>query len=660
MGTRHILIFHDSHCGLCRSTMRMLTRLDWFGRLQPVDIHDEKVRTRLAPDLRYEDLDRTMHIRLADGSTFTGFEAFRKLSHELPLLWFLLPFLYLPGAAWIGEKIYRRIAERRKACTHETCASPIGPHRGRMIVAGFFAALLCAGLLSVGDYGIPYDEGTMDSLGHDAYAYVFQGKPWPTTVEWRYHGTVVELPLHTLVKSACNLGSTCAILLRHFVDFLLFFIGVAFFYLLGKKCFNDWKPALLGSVMLVLSPRIFASAFYNSRDIPNMVFFIISAYTLLLFVEKKTYRAAVVHGLACALALSIRMTGIILPVFTILLLGLSLLREGSMPHRGTLLRHAGLFSIYLLCTALCTVALWPFLWEHPVQHFMDAYHFMGSLTSTNWFMGRAVTGNPWYYIVVWIAVSTPIIYTLLFVVGSTWAIARCVLPWRMTRKELPAALALAWFFLPILAIIVTKAGIYTEWRHVFFVYPAFILLGLFGLTMLVQFFRALAHTHGRWLRHVPAGIVAAQLLLTGTWMMRNHPFAHSYFAMRTPAMAQNFGIDAWGLAYLQAVAFVHTYDKSDAVSFYATSNLANVDSHLFFPQDRDRVFPVNKAEFAQYLIAHHEPDRPSPFAGRPRLWSAVVDGVALVTVYKGDFDPSAIAPDMRDALQEALNSRPSM
>ncbi len=121
--TSHCFVFHDSRCGLCRRTMRTLASLDWLGRLQEIDIHDDETRKRVAPDLRPEDLDRSMHIRLPDGTTLTGFNAFRRLTHHLPLLWVLMPLLYLPGMAWIGERIYASVAARRKTCAHVRAAS---------------------------------------------------------------------------------------------------------------------------------------------------------------------------------------------------------------------------------------------------------------------------------------------------------------------------------------------------------------------------------------------------------------------------------------------------------------------------------------------------------------------------------------------------------
>ncbi len=116
-----ISIFYDSHCGLCRRTMRLLKRLDWFGKLRPVDFHNHDERRRYAPEIPEAKLDKVIHMRFPNGKTMKGFSAFRDLAWRLPALWPVAPFLYLPGAKLIGDRIYARIAERRKKCTHEDC-----------------------------------------------------------------------------------------------------------------------------------------------------------------------------------------------------------------------------------------------------------------------------------------------------------------------------------------------------------------------------------------------------------------------------------------------------------------------------------------------------------------------------------------------------------
>ena len=117
-----ILVLHDGSCGLCHRSVKALAALDWMKRLRFVDYRDEALRQSLVPDLRFEDLDLAMHIRLPDGRTYRGFFAFRAIAWHMPPLWIIAPFLYLPGMKFAGDKIYANIATRRKQCTHEHCS----------------------------------------------------------------------------------------------------------------------------------------------------------------------------------------------------------------------------------------------------------------------------------------------------------------------------------------------------------------------------------------------------------------------------------------------------------------------------------------------------------------------------------------------------------
>ncbi|MDO8648797.1 MAG: DUF393 domain-containing protein [Candidatus Peregrinibacteria bacterium] len=118
---KSVAVLYDGHCGLCTRSIRVLRSLDWLKHLHLVNFHDDVERRNFAPDLSFEELDRSLHARFRTGKTRTGFDAFRAIAWHLPLLWPVAPFLYLPGIAPIGRRIYARIAERRKTCTHDNC-----------------------------------------------------------------------------------------------------------------------------------------------------------------------------------------------------------------------------------------------------------------------------------------------------------------------------------------------------------------------------------------------------------------------------------------------------------------------------------------------------------------------------------------------------------
>lgn len=116
-----ILVLYDGVCRLCRRSLFVLLMLDRLDRLRPVDFHETKLRRQLVPDLKTVDLDRSMHVRFPQGLTAHGFDGVRALSWHLPPLWPIVPFLYLPGIAPIGRKIYARIAENRLQCSDGAC-----------------------------------------------------------------------------------------------------------------------------------------------------------------------------------------------------------------------------------------------------------------------------------------------------------------------------------------------------------------------------------------------------------------------------------------------------------------------------------------------------------------------------------------------------------
>jgi len=227
-----------------------------------------------------------------------------------------------------------------------------------VVVPVFFLILLFIGLRSVSSFGIPYDEGTLDSLGKSVYEYVFGGTPWPTSGENRFHGPLVEFVLYTFLKAVGPLDASWNAWWRHAIVFLTFCGGVAAFFFLAKRAVRDWRLALLGCVMLVASPRIFAHAFYNSRDIPNLALFAAAILTLLRLLDRPTLARAAMHGIVCAAVLAVRVTGILLPALTLLALTIRIADRRLDPRA-----FASVGALYLVTLLACTYAFWPLLWE---------------------------------------------------------------------------------------------------------------------------------------------------------------------------------------------------------------------------------------------------------------------------------------------------------
>ena len=118
-------VLFDGLCPLCMRSMATLEQLDGRGRLRYVDIErDWATASALAPEVTHEAAVERMHVVAPDGRIFRGFHAVRALAVRLPAAWIAVPFLYLPGAAWLGTRAYDALARRRLrvTCRVDTCA----------------------------------------------------------------------------------------------------------------------------------------------------------------------------------------------------------------------------------------------------------------------------------------------------------------------------------------------------------------------------------------------------------------------------------------------------------------------------------------------------------------------------------------------------------
>jgi predicted DCC family thiol-disulfide oxidoreductase YuxK len=111
---KRALVLYDGHCALCRKSVALLQRLDWFKRLGYLDVRDSERLQGVVLPVPPDRLLEEMHLLPQGGQKFYhGFTAFRWMAWQLPLLWPLVPFLYLPGMASLGQRAYLWIARNR-------------------------------------------------------------------------------------------------------------------------------------------------------------------------------------------------------------------------------------------------------------------------------------------------------------------------------------------------------------------------------------------------------------------------------------------------------------------------------------------------------------------------------------------------------------------
>jgi hypothetical protein len=441
---------------------------------------------------------------------------------------------------------------------------------------------------------------------------------------------------------------------------LLFWCGSIAFFLLIKDRYGSWRLGLLGCALLVLTPRIFAHSFYNSKDIGFLSLFIMAMYTFRRFWRAPTIPNAILHAGISAALIATRVGGVLIPAVTVLAIGVDAVRD-RRPQAAT--RRVKATLGYLGLTGALTVTFWPYLWTDPVGNFvmalenMSRFRWPGELL----YMGRFIPGLevPWHYVLVWMAITLPVMYSILFGLGVA-SFAKAL--WKDRLRAWPTSgeeedlVYLMLFLAPILAAVVLGSVLYDGWRHMYFVYPAFLMIAMRGFSWLADGVRG-GSGHGRF-RWVAASLLAAlgfNVLATASWMVKNHPHQQVYFNVLAGAdVGRRFELDYWGLSYRQGLEYLLRFDSSPEIQVAVSSHPGRLNRKILRRDDRMRIRYVEEGEATYYLSNHRggnrlrgfEEEHDKFYAKEPPysepLWSLKVEGETIMGLYR--LSPSSEEP----------------
>jgi hypothetical protein len=490
----------------------------------------------------------------------------------------------------------------------------------RGLVGLAFAALLLTGLLVFRDYGYSWDEQISRWWnGRPNYTLLSGGKRrLLDETDEKYHGPAFEIVLYAAERGLRLHDTRTVYFMRHLLTFLLFFASVVVFYRVLRRRFHSRMIGLAGATILVLSPRIFADAFYNSKDLALLSAYVFALATLGRFLRRPGHGSAALHALACSFLIDIRILGAVVPVLTLALVPAcwwARRRQGDP----TPLAVKPLLAFALL-TGLFVTLFWPILWRNPPLHLYRAFREMSKYPwdSLVLYRGQLIpaTRLPWHYLPWWMLITTPPLYLLLFAVGAGRFLAGALRgPLRLLAGR-PADVAWgAAFFGPLGAVIALHATVYDGWRHLYFIYPAFVFLAVVGLATLIGVARVLAR---RARFAVPALLAACAVPVIATaWVMvRDHPYQNVYFnALAGPdlnTIKHNYELDYWGLSARAGLEKLLARDTRPVVTIIGDTNPIELSLMMLPPEQRARVRITNDISRADYFLSHYRNTREFP------------------------------------------------
>jgi hypothetical protein len=504
-----------------------------------------------------------------------------------------------------------------------------------------FILFLGVGIAVYRDYGLSWDEPiSRDNNGVPNYKFLIQLKQATIlgTGE-KYHGPAFEIVL-ILMEKAFRLEDPREIYLaRHLATFLLFFASVVVFYRIVRRRFQSRWIGLTGALFLILSPRIFADAFYNSKDLAFLSCFVFALATLFRFLQDLNHKNALLHGLACGFMIAIRLPGVILPAITLGLAGGIWL--ASFRHRLSKSARLAPLATYVAAFCLFTILFWPVLWLNPLAHIhrawleMSQYPYHGPML----YLGKRVNpcDLPWHYLPVWIAVTTPLLYLGLFLVGVVGVLAACVRSPLRTLAERPVDLGfLLAFFLPLAVVILGHSTIYDGWRHLYFVYPAMLFLAIHGLVAVYRLGQRLPRPLPSFAAASCVVGTALPLVAIAVTMAREHPHEYVYFnhlaGRDLHQVKSRFEIDYWGISCREGLEHLLRHDQSPTVRVFGETTPCLYNELMLPPHERDRLVFTSERD-ADYWLSHYPPrDLDGP--AESEVFALKRDGAKIMVVRK--------------------------
>jgi len=531
----------------------------------------------------------------------------------------------------------------------------IAAHWPLLAMCALFALV---GAFALEDYGVWVDDPSQRAIGNAALDFLagdgeraFDQLLIPHD---RYYGAVAEAPL-TLVERLLGLDAPRDLhLSRRALTHLLFLGGGVFCYLLVLRMFGSRPLALAATILFLLHPRIYAHSFFNSKDIAFLVAFMVSLSLVHRAFRRDTLGAFLLCGAGVGLLVNLRVMGVILFAAVLALRALDLAFAGSAEERRRVALTGGAFA---LAATLTYYASLPVLWTDPLGRFAELVRTLGAHPNEafNLFRGEwlySPDGPPWDYVPVWIGITTPPA-TLLLALAGTLALA-----WRGLRRPRdilrngPLRFGFLLLALPVattVAVVLLRNNIYSDWRHLYFLYAPLLPLAIIGLRQLASIPR------GRWFRagaYALTGVAVAVALVS---MIRIHPFEPNYFTVLTDRttperLKVRYDMNSWAQSLRSPLVDIIGDHPSGMLYLSLSSRFADHQLRGLPPDERERIALTKDFRSGERNFIELHASQPCP-ASLPTAYVARIHAVTLHCV----LDPVAWLGDVR---REALATEP--
>ena len=487
-----------------------------------------------------------------------------------------------------------------------------------LLIILIYLVFFSIALLSFKDFGISIDEWEIRVNGfvNLKYIWLVLFNTVPVKLEQimeipelsSYYGThgVYFAILISFIEYIFNIqDEQNAYFISHLINHLIFLLANFYFFLIIKNRFNSFVYGIFGSLFLFLSPRIFAESFYNSKDILFLSMFIINIYYATIFLKGPTLKNSIFLSIATALAIDMRIMGLILIPIVLFFIYVKY-------SKNKMKNYIFYTPVYILLSSFLIILFWPYLWSNPLSNLVEVFNIMSNYGvrwgGYNLYFGKYILASnlPWHYTFVWIFITTPIFYSLLFLYGFLSISLRFIKRFSEISQEsnskdlwsgnneLADLFHYLIFILPIALVITLNSTMYDGWRHLYFIYPSFIYISIKGLNLInLNFFINKSQR--------VFTVTSVFLVFISYEMFSYHPHQNVYFNfLAGKKIHEKFENDYWGLSNKQALEFLLENVNKNIITVGSAGPISLENSmKILNYEDRQRfiIKPNNEADF---------------------------------------------------------------
>jgi hypothetical protein len=445
---------------------------------------------------------------------------------------------------------------------------------------------------------------------------------FPSLDEWNAytHGawfemflSFLEIPLGFESLSTQGGENTHGIfLMRHFVTYFSWWIGIISIFYLIKREFQKKYLAWLAVLLSVSNPIIFGSAF---NDTKNVVY--ASTVALALnFISKychspSKYNAAVL-GFVLGISAGRRIIGlvllaIVLVYFLVSWKKLSLNSIKQAIKHNLVIAVSGLVALYVSM---------PYLWPNPA---LNLYKVIKGNSGFEFYNANVIVDGIWFnvkdipssYIFHWMLITIPLFLLALILLGTVTYLFQIFKGLfhkfgysRMISLETSVYFIL--FCMVYMALL--KPIMYGGWSHFFFFYPTFVFLSCLFISSLED--SLYANLNWKFAANFVSFLVVLFASPTLFWMAQNHP--HQVYYSNILAGPREKFLEKWGYNGMgldvHALRWILHNDSSEQILVDSINDsFLRLGTILLQPEEKNRICFVRydddcRGEVPNYVI----------------------------------------------------------